>query len=153
MKQHFSSHMARLPKRGYRVALVAALFAVALIFGAFSFAPAAHAASVTPAARPNTCQSGWPCVKIWATQVNVRNWTPDHCLSYPSTSCPVIGTLAGGGEHVIASCQQPGQTITYDGYTSRWWMFLKADNGRWGFSSNVFIVGGAHISGVPDCGF
>jgi len=153
MKQLFSSHMARLPKRGYRVALVAALFAVALIFSAFSFAPAAHAASVTPAVRHNTCRTGQPCVKIWATQVNVRDWATDNCLSYPSKSCPVIGTLAGGNERVIASCQQPGQTINYDGYTSRWWMFLKADNGNWGYTSNVFIVGGAHISGIPDCGY
>ena len=46
MNNLFSFHMTNLPKWGHRVVLVAALLAVMLGFGALSFAPAAHAASL-----------------------------------------------------------------------------------------------------------
>lgn len=49
MKQIFSSHVARLPNWGHRIVLVAALFGLVLVLGAFSSVPAAHAASVAPA--------------------------------------------------------------------------------------------------------
>ena len=45
MKQSFFSHAAHLPKWGHRIALMAALLAVVLVFSAFSFAPEMHAAS------------------------------------------------------------------------------------------------------------
>jgi hypothetical protein len=54
MNKLVSSPLARLPKRSYRVGLLG-LLAVALVFGAFSFAPTAHAASQT-AARAEHCQ-------------------------------------------------------------------------------------------------
>ncbi len=47
MDKLFSPRLALLPKHGHRVILVAVLFAVALVLGAFSFAPAAHAAVYT----------------------------------------------------------------------------------------------------------
>jgi hypothetical protein len=134
---------------GLRTVLTVALLTVILGVGAFVFAPAAHASS------KNACNPKLPhnCVTIWATQVNVRYDASGTCLTYPSTSCKVVGTLAGGDEKVYAICQQPGQTITYDGYSSKWWMDLYADNGVQGWTSNVFIVGGAKISGIADCNY
>lgn len=43
MEHPFSSHLARLPKSGSRIALIAGFCAILLAFSAFSFAPAAHA--------------------------------------------------------------------------------------------------------------
>jgi hypothetical protein len=57
MKPLFSSRRAHLSKRGYHVALVAALFAVALVFGAFSFTPAAHAAPSRMSAPAASCNA------------------------------------------------------------------------------------------------
>jgi hypothetical protein len=57
MNTLFSSRLAHLPKRGYRAALVAALFAVALVFGAFSFTPAAHAATTRTFAPAASCNA------------------------------------------------------------------------------------------------
>lgn len=54
MNTLISSPLARLPKRRYRLGLVV-LLAVVLAFGAFAFAPAAHAASQT-AAQAEHCQ-------------------------------------------------------------------------------------------------
>jgi hypothetical protein len=155
MKQFFPSHSMRLPESGYRPALIALLAAVILGLGVFSLTPAAHAASTTHAipARANNCVSGAPCVTVWATNVNVRDWRPGNCLSFPSTNCPVVDHLAGGHETVEAVCQQPGQTITADGITNNWWMDIFGDNGQLGWASNIFIVGGQKIAGVPDCGF
>lgn len=46
MNTLFSSHLAHLPKRGLQVILVAALCMIVVGFGAFSFAPSAHAATL-----------------------------------------------------------------------------------------------------------
>lgn len=153
MKQFFPSHGVHLPEGRFRAMLIALLAAVILGLGAFSFTPSVHAASTSHAipARSNNCGGGWSCVTIWATNVNVRSEGPGNCFTFPSTSCPVIDHLAGGGETVAAFCQQQGQTITADGITNNWWMDLFGDNGQEGWTSNIFIVGGQTIAGVPIC--
>lgn len=152
MNTLFSSRLVSLAKHWYRGALVAALLGVALVFGV-AHAPAAHAASAIQMApaRQNACVGGLPCVTIWATNVNVRDPFSGNCLGFPSTSCSVIDHLAGGNERVEAACQEPGQTITVDGITNNWWMLLFGDNGSEGWTSNIFIVGGTTIAGVPNC--
>src|SRR5690349_7332657 len=114
MKQLFTAHMSLWSRRGSRIALVTALLAIALAFSAFTFAPAAYAASATsqaPSSRPNVCFPNQPCVTIWATHVNVRNGPPMSCFHHPAINCQIQGTIAGGGERIGASCQQPGQTV------------------------------------------
>ncbi len=117
-------------------------------------ASSAYAASVTHVApkRTNGCVSGHPCVTIFATDVNVRAIeSANNCVDFPSRACRVIDHLAGGGEKVEAFCQQRGERITDGNNSSNYWTSMDGDNGNGGWVSNVFIVGGAKISGVPDC--
>ncbi len=146
MKQAFSFRLDHVLKGSSRLLLIGTLLTVMLSIAAFAAAPAAHAAptmNAIPAARSNQCVSTFPCVTIWATNVNVR--------SCASTNCSKVGTLAGGNERVVAFCQKQGQTVTADGITNNWWMNLVADNGNVGWSSNIFIVGGQKIANVPNC--
>jgi hypothetical protein len=57
MNKWFPSRMTRWSKREYRAALGAALLAVTVVFGAFSFAPSAHAASLIPASSSGVQQA------------------------------------------------------------------------------------------------
>jgi len=150
MSELCSSRFASLLKAKYVLPLVALCFAVAL-----AFAPLTFTSSTAHASSNNACVSGQPCVTVWATDVNVHNCSlsTGYDFSYPETACPVYGTVAGGNEQIWALCQQPGQTITYDGYTNNYWMVVKADNGQEGFISNIFIAGGQTISGVPFCNY
>lgn len=126
-----------------RVALLVALLVVTLVCSTFAAAPAAHAAPAAPAA---TCTLGFCSVTVWATNVKVHS-----CLNTNSTLCPVVGYVAGGNEQIIAFCQGQATTVTYGGYTSNWWMEVIADDGQVGWMSNIFIVGGTIIAGVPNC--
>jgi hypothetical protein len=145
LEKEGSSMKKLFPKRGHRVALVAALLAITLVFSAFSFAPSAHAATATNVspARSNTCLASFPCIVVWGTNVNVR--------SCHSTSCSIVGTLAGGNESVLAICQAQGGTVNAAGITNNWWMDLEADNGNFGWTTNIYIVGGQTIANVPFC--
>jgi hypothetical protein len=72
MNKLFSLHLTHLPTWRYQGVLVATLLAVVLGFGALSFAPAAHAASLAQTSSANRsavvvpavidrCQSGYAC--------------------------------------------------------------------------------------------
>ncbi|MCC5033606.1 hypothetical protein DMH02_010325 [Streptomyces sp. WAC 00631] len=89
-------------------------------------------------------------VYVWATNVNVRNSYSSTCDNYPSrANCATVTRVSA--TWVNAWCQTPGETINDSGYSSRWWTFLQAPNGTWGWVSNVYIRGEAHLSNVPDC--
>lgn len=124
-----------------RVALLVTLLTATLVCSAFTAAPEAHAAPAGSCGYYGIC-----IVTVWATDVNVRS-----CLNTNNTLCPVIGTVAGGNENIVAFCQNIGTTVTYGGYTNPWWMEVIADNGQTGWMSNIFIVGGITIDGIPNC--
>jgi len=149
------SRFASLLNAKFLFPLVALCFAVSLAFAPLTFTSStAHAATASPASDNNACSPyDYACVTVWATNVNVRDCTQGGDVTYPSTACLVVDRLAGGGESVGAVCQQAGQTITYDGYSSNYWTQLVGDNGIAGFTSNVFLVGGVTISGVPFCNY
>ena len=97
MKQSFSLRVARLPKSGYCVALVAALFGVALLFSAFSFAPSAHAAvleSTTSASVNALTNQNLSQLASKDPKVHVET------LTLPATSCSALQKAQPG-----ASCQ------------------------------------------------
>lgn len=53
------------------------------------------------------------------------------------------------GDYSI-SCQQFGESETYDGYQSNYWSLVNAPVGV-GYVSNVFFVGPAKLPGAPSC--
>jgi hypothetical protein len=87
---------------------------------------------------------------VWATSVNVRRGG-DACNNNPSTSnCPTVTARVNPGTYA-ALCQQSGETIKADGYSSNWWTWITTPSGKAGFVSNVFITGPAHLPNVPNC--
>lgn len=101
-------------------------------------------------------------VHVWAYDVNVRyaNNAPGPltaCDHYPGpTNCPYIRGTVNPGTYQ-ADCQQAGQLITYDGWSSNYWTAIHAGppgaGSRWlGYLSNVFLTGPAIIPGLPLCG-
>ncbi len=105
---------------------------------------AAHLAGVPD------CQSGDPAgVHVYASSVTVRSGG-SACTNSPSTSnCPTVVTHVTNAT-VTALCQQSGQTVSYDGYSSGYWSWVVQPAGS-GFVTNVYISGAAHIAGEPDC--
>lgn len=66
----------------------------------------------------------------------------------PSTSSPVVATLAGP-TRVVVDCQIRGEEVTTEGYTNPWWSHLP-DHG--GYITNIYIDDPAYqLPGVPEC--
>jgi hypothetical protein len=98
MRQSHFVQMACRSKWRHRVALTAALLAVVLVFSAFSFAPAAHAASSSQASSPapaavmvpasgayaqiGVVSEAW---SVWIEGYNQYGQWVTHCLNIPST--------------------------------------------------------------------
>ena len=103
-----------------------------------------------PAHMPNVpnCTKSTP-VHVWAPGVNVRSGGAACDRSPSITGCSDIVTHVNPGSYP-ASCQQPGENITYDGYSSNWWTRITA-HGTTGFVSNVFLSGPARMPNVPTC--
>lgn len=92
MQREFFFHLVRLPKRGYRAALVAILLGAILAFGAFSFAPAAHAAISTS---PEIAKSARiEIITHEALSVLVKEGTPtlkERCYNTPNHTVTITG--------------------------------------------------------------
>jgi hypothetical protein len=109
MYKWFSSRMTRLSKLEYRAVLGAALLAVTLMFGAFSFAPSAHAASLIPASSSGVQQAGQDsqlaasyAKKGWALggDVNVSIHT-SGTITFYNRSVHISGNVAGVGPKAL----------------------------------------------------
>jgi len=79
-------------------------------------------------------------VRVWANGVNVR--------ASPSSHAAVVGSVSQAT--LSAICQQQGENVNHQGKSNNWWTKVNA-NGKTGYVSNLFIVGGHTISGVPSC--
>ncbi|GHO97860.1 hypothetical protein KSF_079080 [Reticulibacter mediterranei] len=104
MNKWFSSRMTRLSKREYRAALGVALLAITLVFGAFSFAPSAYAASLTPASSSGVQQArqaSYP-KKGWALggDVNISIHSSGSIIFY-NRSVQIGGNVAGVGPKAL----------------------------------------------------
>jgi hypothetical protein len=138
---------ARPVKHKVWLAPLVALLAVALICSAFTATstPVAHASGI------NQCIPSLSCVHVWATNVNVHDSTQGtSCFTYPQKSCTVRDRIASS-QNVAAYCQHQGESVTYNSWSSSWWMLVVGDAGYDGWISNVFITGNAYIKGVPTC--
>jgi cell wall-associated NlpC family hydrolase len=80
-------------------------------------------------------------VRVYANGVNIR--------ASPSSHGAVIGSVSQANLNAI--CQQQGENVSHQGKTNNWWTKVNA-NGKVGFISNLFLVGGHTIAGVPTCG-
>jgi hypothetical protein len=62
----------------------------------------------------------------------------------------VVGYLVHGGWANWFLCHRVGSTYVYEGHMNNWWALTMADNGKWGFVSEVFFAGGEDFD--PDRG-
>ncbi|MER7731819.1 hypothetical protein ABTX80_13135 [Streptomyces erythrochromogenes] len=148
--------MAHTSPRIRRALATAVLVTAAALAGpATASATGQSAAAVRPAAAGASAM-GFTEVHVWATGVNVRNADSgvpfETCKTYPSRqNCHVVATLSR--TTVTAYCQKQGEVISDSGYSSRWWTYLKAPSGYWGWVNNVYITGDEHLAHVDDCTF
>ena len=108
MKRFCTSHVTGLPKHGSRTALIAILLGAILAFGAFVFAPPAHAA----AAAPTSPASHVKINTLHANSILVRQTTPlrvAKCYNMPTHTVTIPG-LTGVVQYTaysIAGCSGP----------------------------------------------
>ena len=79
-------------------------------------------------------------IRTWANGINVR--------SGPSTGNSVIGSV--GASNLNGICQQQGGLVNAEGHSNNWWTKINFGSGS-GWISNIYIVGGQQIAGVPIC--
>lgn len=170
MKQSFFSRVAHLPKWRHRVALTTALLAVLLVFSAFSFAPAAHAASnsqtssLAPAAvmapqsgayaQIGVVSTAW---SVWIGGINQYGQPVRYCLNIPST--PPNGTVLSNWwwngtygvdldfYHAAPGYSQPYNCPVNDPNTDSCWAYFSNVNIAW-FND----VGGVNPDGTCHAG-
>ncbi|MEU6296254.1 hypothetical protein [Streptomyces erythrochromogenes] len=148
--------MANASPRTLRALATAVLVTAAALAG-----PATASATGQPSAAVRPAGAGAAAmdfteVHVWATGVNVRNADSgvpfETCKTFPSRqNCHVVATLSR--TTVTAYCQKQGEVISDSGYSSRWWTYLKAPSGYWGWVNNVYITGDEHLAHVSDCTF
>ena len=82
-------------------------------------------------------------VYVWATNVRL------HVEPYVNSPSPTKVSQ----ETLIGFCQKQGDTVTEPGQgTSSWWTLVEKPGGSDSlFISNVYLVGGEKIEGIPDC--
>ncbi|WP_461059282.1 peptidase M23 [Streptomyces pseudoechinosporeus] len=82
-------------------------------------------------------------VYVWATNVRL------HVEPYVNSPSPAKVSQ----ETLIGFCQKQGDTVTEPGQgTSSWWTLVEKPGGSDSlFISNVYLVGGEKIEGIPDC--
>ncbi|MFI5896256.1 hypothetical protein ACIA5D_39770 [Actinoplanes sp. NPDC051513] len=127
----------RLIKRLSTVATTAALVTAGV--AAATAAPAAAAATDDqPCARPQVSRaSHWvQYCPLWKANVPVYS-SPDL-----GNGAPVVGYLVQGGSANWFVGDRYRSNYTYSGYSNHWWAYTLADNGRWGWTPEVFFAGG-----------
>lgn len=82
-------------------------------------------------------------VQVWASNVRLH---VEPTVGSPSPTTFGPGTL-------IDFCQKQGDFVSEPGQgSSSWWSYVELPGGSDGlFISNVYLVGGEKIDGVPDC--
>lgn len=88
------------------------------------------------------------CGKPWTNEVG----TVYSCDLWPSGSIPVlaqadgtsqrVGVLNKGGWANWFTSQTEGASYSAHGYQNNWWAHTMADNGRWGYVSEVYFANG-----------
>ncbi|MFF3314270.1 hypothetical protein ACFYV5_02015 [Streptomyces sp. NPDC003035] len=76
-----------------------------------------------------------------------RSHVPVYALSTADTNNSIIGYLEVGGYANWFVCQIPGDHHWVGNYSNNMWAYTMADNGKWGFVSQVEFSGGGY--GVP----
>jgi hypothetical protein len=114
------------------IARVAAAGAVAIGLATVTMTPAAHATDNSPCgAKFHHAGTTVQYCKLWRGNVPVLN-----------SSWGKVGTLVDGGSANWFECQAKGGEYTYQGDKNDWWAYTEADNGKWGWVSEVFFSGG-----------
>lgn len=114
------------------IARVAAAGAVTIGLATVAMTPAAHAADNSPCGkRFSHAGTTVQYCKLWRGNVPVVN-----------TNETKIGTLVYGGSSNWFVCQAQGAEYSYSGLKNNWWAYTEADNGKWGWVSEVFFSGG-----------
>jgi hypothetical protein len=100
-------------------------------------APSAAAADTGPASAQAKD------VYVWATNVRL------HVEPYVNSPSPTTVSQ----ETLVGLCQKQGDTVTEPGQgSSSWWTQVEKPGGSDSlFISNVYLVGGEKIEGIPDC--
>lgn len=101
-------------------------------------------------AGPARAAGATSCGKPWTNQVG----TVYTCDLWPPSSIPVfaqpnggsrVGMLNKGGWANWFTSQTEGATYTAHGYQNNWWARTLADNGQWGYVSEVYFAQGANF--------
>ena len=107
--------------------------------------------SVVVQAGPAHATDGSPCGPRWHhPRINSwiqtcpdwapgSGWIPVHYSD--SQSSAVVGYINPAGDDWYTG-QGVGGTYTLGNYRNNWWAWTMADNGRWGFVSEVYFQGG-----------
>lgn len=73
---------------------------------------------------------------LWRGTVPVHAWS--------SKAAPIVGYLWNGGSANWFVAQKQSNHYSLGGYYSNWWASTMADNGRWGWVSEVYFSGGGN---------
>lgn len=125
-----------------RLALIAVALAAA--------AGASLCAASNAAARPNAgyCYSGGFSVSVFGRSLDAAYcsvWdAPVPVRSSLAARYPTVGRhgyLYSAGYANWFVCQVVGSWVSFDGYSSDWWAYTQADNGRWGYVNETRFSG------------
>ncbi|MER7176857.1 SH3 domain-containing protein [Streptomyces mesophilus] len=97
--------------------------------------------------------NGWVDVTfLWTgdqTGATFPTWGTDVAVRQASTTSSAVVARLPGPTQVRVSCQERGETVTYEGHTNDAWSYLPDYDG---YISNIFIdVAEAWLPGVPEC--
>lgn len=113
--------------------------------------PVVFVLSMVINAGPARAAGDTSCGKPWTNQVG----TVYTCDLWPSSSIPVlaqpdgsskqVGVLKQGGWANWFTSQTKGATYTAHDYQNDWWARTMADDGQWGYVSEVYFARGANF--------
>lgn len=107
----------------------------------------ALALSMIAMAAPAHAVDNYPCgAQWWHSGVGqyvqyCPDWAPDNQIPVLNSSWGVEGYINAPGNDWYV-CQSVGGTYTLGSYSNDKWAWTMADNGRWGWVSEVYFRGG-----------
>jgi len=134
-----------LPRARWRTLGAAVVAALALLAASLAGASPAQANDAYPCHSPKDRafrdDQGllWPKVStmrcpLWRGNVPVHAWS--------SSAAPVVGHLVAGGSANWFVAEKQSNPYRLGGAQNNWWASTMADNGRWGWVSEVYFRGG-----------
>ena len=123
---------------------------VAVVLGAvltatFAFVPAAAADSAP-------CGPAWYHQGIGQYVQTCPDWSPNNSIPVhvqPDPNSRIVGYIYAPGDDWYI-CEVSAARQDAYGYHNVWWATTKADNGNWGWVSEVYFAGGGNDE--PDAG-